>query len=69
MAKILSREQVEMAINRCRDANPPMNGMLSAPLSAMAKVLGLMLWSRVPEIDIEQFGREVVDLYSLWGRD
>ncbi|MBN3729372.1 DUF3717 domain-containing protein [Burkholderia sp. Tr-20390] len=63
---ILSLHEVETAINRCRDANPPVRMRLSTPLSQMAEVYGLMLFRSASEIDVTPFGGEVVDLYRKW---
>ncbi|KVV07459.1 DUF3717 domain-containing protein [Burkholderia ubonensis] len=63
---ILSRHEIEAAINRCRDANPPVKMRLSAPLSKMAEVYGDMLYRKAEEIDVAAFGPETVELYRTW---
>ncbi|CAJ6612940.1 DUF3717 domain-containing protein [Burkholderia arboris] len=66
MTMILTLHEIETAINRCRDDNPPEKMRLSAPLSKMAEVYGALLYRNVQEIDVSSFGPETVELYRTW---
>lgn len=66
MTFIVRIDQIEQAINRCKQSHPPCDLSLPADVRMMASAYGQMIYEHARTVDIDTLAGDVAGLFRRW---